>query len=142
MNLNLYQSARAGSNLKTVIRRHGVVHAFVDFSNIFPKSPRVSINVWHNTAGDCGPACFYLHQFMEQLGDAAKLLVPGTCCIFCKRLSQSRCPVTSSCTTAAACMSSMHEHQFPALLAMHASLFCGLCSTPKPRRAMHTCAGW
>jgi hypothetical protein len=74
-------SVHAAQALKKVMSstKSGVVRARVDFSQIFQKSTNVTITVWHNAGDDCGPACYYLHEFIEEMADVARLLVPGAC---------------------------------------------------------------
>lgn len=56
----------------------GHVAVALDFSGVFaPLADNVTIEIWHNTGDDCGPPCYYLHKFLEEMADAAQLLVPS-----------------------------------------------------------------
>lgn len=49
----------------------------LDFRNVFTASNNVTISIWHNTGDDCGPPCYYLHQFFDEIADVSNTLVPG-----------------------------------------------------------------
>lgn len=70
---------------KEVDSTTGDVRVKVDFSQIFTESSNVTIVVWHNAGDDCGAPCFYLQEFLTELADVAKLLVPGACCVLCDK---------------------------------------------------------
>ena len=49
----------------------------IDFRTVFEQTSTVNITIWHNTGDECGPPCYYLHQFLAEMADVAELLAPG-----------------------------------------------------------------
>jgi hypothetical protein len=71
-------SCDAGSKLKSTMQSHkGATYVTADFEKMFqPQNTTVTITIWHNTDDDCGPPCWYLHNFLTDMGSVGQYLPP------------------------------------------------------------------